>query len=478
MITRATTRYIAEVCRSWSSIKSGLTGVFRLRLYKARVTLAPTKATTKAKARLSLLAFALASSAVYATDTTQESHGGDSSFEYNYVPLTDKTNIRLLHLKKPINKEDTEIRATLQEVKLAEAPDYVALSYTWALPDRVQYDDLGPKGKVSTIDVNFYQFTIWQNLYNALHHIQRIRGFEEVYLWIDAVCIDQSNDAEKTAQVARIGDIFRSANRVLVWLGADEKRDGSLIKRLINDMDDASTDLTNNGSRTFRTSEDLRDENLLQRYGLTMQSTVDWLSLGMFFSNRWFRRVWTAQEVILAKDIDKVLVLYGHRFFDWVSIVNAEQMMRKIGLNTALNELVAECFHRRLVGQGPVGSEVFGLQTVYQMLDPEVAPAWLNSMGVWAGQRSHEFNGYSFLMVMLTLLPNREATDPRDRIFGSLGLVNRFCEVRGLRPISLQADYTKSVDVVFEEAVRHIAKATDCSTQEVREILYRVDEDW
>lgn len=38
-------------------------------------------------------------------------------------------------------------------------------------------------------------------------------------LWIDAVCIDQTDHREKSRQVAQMGDIYRDAERVLVWLG-------------------------------------------------------------------------------------------------------------------------------------------------------------------------------------------------------------------------------------------------------------------
>lgn len=42
---------------------------------------------------------------------------------------------------------------------------------------------------------------------------------ETVTLWIDSICIDQSNLAEKSMQVALMGQIYSLASSVMVWLG-------------------------------------------------------------------------------------------------------------------------------------------------------------------------------------------------------------------------------------------------------------------
>ncbi|KAH9220635.1 heterokaryon incompatibility protein-domain-containing protein, partial [Leptodontidium sp. 2 PMI_412] len=40
-------------------------------------------------------------------------------------------------------------------------------------------------------------------------------------VWIDAVCIDQSNSDEKGIQVALISEIYSRASQAIVWLGSD-----------------------------------------------------------------------------------------------------------------------------------------------------------------------------------------------------------------------------------------------------------------
>jgi hypothetical protein len=42
------------------------------------------------------------------------------------------------------------------------------------------------------------------------------------YYWIDALCVDQSNITERNAQVARMADVFKKADGVVVWLGKED----------------------------------------------------------------------------------------------------------------------------------------------------------------------------------------------------------------------------------------------------------------
>ncbi|OAK93396.1 hypothetical protein IQ06DRAFT_364690 [Phaeosphaeriaceae sp. SRC1lsM3a] len=41
-------------------------------------------------------------------------------------------------------------------------------------------------------------------------------------LWIDALCIDQANEAEKNHEVQQMGRIYRQADRIFAWIDDDE----------------------------------------------------------------------------------------------------------------------------------------------------------------------------------------------------------------------------------------------------------------
>lgn len=59
------------------------------------------------------------------------------------------------------------------------------------------------------------------NLEEALRYLQ----YDNVprALGVDAICIDQKNPEERSKQVARKGEIYSKAIRVVAWLGPEEE---------------------------------------------------------------------------------------------------------------------------------------------------------------------------------------------------------------------------------------------------------------
>ncbi|KAK4937652.1 hypothetical protein LTR10_021798 [Elasticomyces elasticus] len=94
-------------------------------------------------------------------------------------------------------------------------PQYQALSYAW-----------GQDTTSHTITINGVDASVRQNLWDFLCPAMYggigdldIRGR---YLWIDALCIAQTDLEEKAHQVMQMGEIFKTAESVIVWLGPDE----------------------------------------------------------------------------------------------------------------------------------------------------------------------------------------------------------------------------------------------------------------
>ncbi|KAF2849384.1 hypothetical protein T440DRAFT_351007, partial [Plenodomus tracheiphilus IPT5] len=85
---------------------------------------------------------------------------------------------------------------------------YDAISYVWGAPLLVF-----PLYHVN----DGSQIFVTENLDAALrrlgHHLDDTR------LWADAVCINQQDQEEKALQIPRMVDIFRSASKVVAWLG-------------------------------------------------------------------------------------------------------------------------------------------------------------------------------------------------------------------------------------------------------------------
>jgi hypothetical protein len=129
--------------------------------------------------------------------------------KYNYIPLPDFDHIRVLTLR-PAQLPAAPLMCTLTAAPLSTAR-YEALSYTWAMC--LSGDD----SKCRLIDLDGFSFAVTQNLEESL---RRMRPKDvERHLWIDAVCINQEDIAERNAQVSRMAQIYRRATRVSIWLG-------------------------------------------------------------------------------------------------------------------------------------------------------------------------------------------------------------------------------------------------------------------
>jgi hypothetical protein len=95
--------------------------------------------------------------------------------------------------------------------------------------------------------------------------------------WVDAVCINQSNDVEKSSQIPLMADIYRGASRVMVWLGG-QQGDISLLRAIVS----ASRQVNAGVAKLNREQLELLKQQLTQ--------------LTQF---PWFKRRWIIQELIL-----------------------------------------------------------------------------------------------------------------------------------------------------------------------------------
>jgi Heterokaryon incompatibility protein (HET) len=67
------------------------------------------------------------------------------------------------------------------------------------------------------IRLNHHDFSVTQNLHAAL---RRLRLKENCrVLWVDTLCINQSEISERNHQVGFMRDIYQDSEKVLIWLG-------------------------------------------------------------------------------------------------------------------------------------------------------------------------------------------------------------------------------------------------------------------
>ncbi|KAF2831184.1 HET-domain-containing protein [Ophiobolus disseminans] len=123
-----------------------------------------------------------------------------------YQPLAVPTEaIRVVDLE-PSHDSKAPIQCSLRVVTLDDGLSFEALSYTWGHPEPQK-----------VISLNDCDFEAQENLEAALRRLRRTNDIRT--LWIDALCINQRDRAEKSVQVSRMGEIYERAQQVVVWLG-------------------------------------------------------------------------------------------------------------------------------------------------------------------------------------------------------------------------------------------------------------------
>ncbi|KAL4730829.1 hypothetical protein ACLX1H_002871 [Fusarium chlamydosporum] len=127
---------------------------------------------------------------------------------YKYTALDHDATIRTLTLS-PATSAESDINVELSQTRLDNCK-YEALSYTWATED-------GDATLSRSIYCDGAIIKVSQNCERALRKL-RLRARERV-LWIDAICIDQSNYDERSKQVALMDLIYLRAKQVVIWLG-------------------------------------------------------------------------------------------------------------------------------------------------------------------------------------------------------------------------------------------------------------------
>ena len=209
--------------------------------------------------------------------TSNEQPMVSSTAFYTPWPINPKLEIRILELLPPASPDPTKIHCNLITANLSDRPSYEALSYAWG--DLVFSEKIYlPNGYLA----------ITSNLAAALRQLRPGNGLRR--LWVDAVCINQSDDAEKGYQVMLMAQIYSSTIRALAWLGEGNAETHAAINIIKNIASKAwqfgfsglETELIvypgNNGDGVKKALRELADQ-------------VDFQAIGGFFNQAWFKRV-------------------------------------------------------------------------------------------------------------------------------------------------------------------------------------------
>lgn len=322
-------------------------------------------------------------------------------YKYQQLNVQSKVAIRLLHLK-PGAYEDP-LKASLSHTDIYSAHDqYTALSYLWGTPAKSTAD-------VSRIHIEGAYLEVWPNLSKALRELRS--ESHTITLWVDALCVDQSNMEEKSHQIMLMTEIFSSAGLVHCWLG-----DATEVSIIGLDI------------LSYLTSECPFDD--AAPWSRLKTKTV-MLGLRDILERDYFRRIWIVQEAALGR---RITLQAGHINIQWEAGAEASRFLRRI----------------KLLEISPLWQA-----SEFRNIDFRALRELLEQSSAFRAKQGRSSNPSTWLDIVHTMR-NMQSTDPRDKIYGLMGLASRE-EVAGFVPdynLSWEETYRRFYDQACRTALR------------------------
>jgi hypothetical protein len=283
-------------------------------------------------------------------------------------------------------------------VAFQSSPVYEAISYTWGgLPP--SHDLVVEDGYVLKVS-------------ERVMEIIRARAsvLDSKSLWIDAVCINQGDRAERAVQVGLMAEIYQNASKTIVWLGMSPEAS-------------ACISFINRHMVTFHLNRPNTNWKALFRIG---SREAGWQEFLNFLEHPYWSRMWIIQEIVLST---KPIISYGGEYFtfEYLQTFFREMYSKNVGTMFVMTETAVE-------PKGPIapgGSVQIPLIMAMKSLvqGPEGSAV-----------------GMPDLMQMTRRC---KAFDPRDMVYGVLGLL------RASGDQSIVPDYEKTPTDVCIEVGRH-----------------------
>lgn len=318
-----------------------------------------------------------------------------------YTNLTQGQKTRIMLLEPGEGQDD--LKCHLLPISSFTQVPYEALSYQWGDSSDRSY----------VLSCCGMDMQISRTLHAALRRLRNKSIIRAV--WVDAVCINQNDLAERASQVRIMRDIYANATEVVVWLGEEEAGDESAFEELERINDDQRVPLWKNGFGWFRGTAPTSNRLSTSEFFTTTSKLrgVQYEHIVHLLCRGYFRRAWIVQELAMAKT---AVLLYGE---------GNKQISWDMLANVVLNKL------DRVVPQ--------------DILDSRVVQRSRKSIEAIERIRQHRVQsaGRPLFEVLLDT-EQTQCSDVRDKIFAFLGLARDSLDNNGLEP-----DYEAQVAELF-----------------------------
>ncbi|KAL2063855.1 hypothetical protein VTL71DRAFT_4349 [Oculimacula yallundae] len=331
-----------------------------------------------------------------------------SLYKHGYDSLRqDPTEFRLVTIHRGVSPNP--ISVTLATHRLDNHPPYEALSYVWG-----PFDEASP----DLIQLNGSWITTTINLSQALYALRKKEN--ERTMWIDAICINQDDLDERSSQVRLMRNIYRSSSTTVVWLGTDT----FLSTPTFAFLKGIGVQLTpaNLSTSVYFIQQKEPEDKVLQQL-VTDEKARRLVQRGFYGDigkRDFWTRIWVVQEVALSS---RVSIVCGDNEMDWEDFHQVVWVVDQASNKATVTP----------TDEGNIGG--------------------LSNIETFAVLQKLVTRGFKIkLSDALALLRRSRSTDPRDMVYGLLGLISQ---------TSIQPDYSNAnMQDVYLGLVHH------CITEE------------
>ncbi|KAK4445261.1 heterokaryon incompatibility protein-domain-containing protein [Podospora aff. communis PSN243] len=333
-------------------------------------------------------------------------------------PALDLRNneIRILTLHLGTRKDP--IRCSLHTARLEDDPPYEALSYAW-----------GDPAICCPILLDKRVVQVTSNLESALRRLRYPDHDRE--LWVDALCINQQDNVEKSHQVNLMSEIYSKAQVGLLWLGGFEED----LTPPDRGLHRTSTIPRHKAERAYSVIRMLARGSHLPECFKDTDSTNDaddgYDALECLLDLSWWSRIWTVQEAVLPPE---TTVVCGKLWLPFAALAQANANIRKHWLQRC-------CVHE-----------------IQKSKKENLMHRFIRQIG---GIEALRINSAPHGMIELfTKFRCQFASDPRDKIFALLGIVPRLVPGNILQSPIIAPDYSLDWRQVYLQATLRLVHAT------------------
>ncbi|KAI8683435.1 HET domain-containing protein [Fusarium keratoplasticum] len=337
----------------------------------------------------------------------------------------------------------------VRDARLIKWTHYEAVSYHWGSPilsrivlcREARLSETGEAYETPEVAM-----PVTASLFEALRCL-RLKDRPRL-LWIDGLCINQYDTAEKNRQVKKMFEIYRLSRRVVVHLGATTK--GTHLGMVFLD---------------YVNSEEIRELTLHRVHEPECIETLRVVYAGLheLLCRPWFERSWIRQEIIGTRGS---IVCCGTKTIRWTSFKRGYRRLRS--LEAILESHLGADFKKPALLQ-PRIRILKGLKRSWSAGEP-MMHAMVPSHSIYSSIAGG-------ILELLVVSKFSEASDPRDKVYSLLGLARPIRRAEGtshgperdssgssttpaLDLLSFEVDYSKSLTAVYQYLVKFVINGT------------------